>query len=202
MWSRSPCAFAALAHRLDGLQGPDRAAALVRGLLDHRQPRARRIAVHVADRIGELIGRVDTGLAVERTHHGTGQRCRAAAFGGNDVRRAIADHLVAGAAMDQQRDLVAHGAGGEEHRRLLAQKGRHAGLERIDGGVLAALLVAHLGIDHGTAHGRRWPGHRIAPQIDVIARHAALPHPRRRSPSHPALLALSFRYRTRRGGHK
>ena len=103
---QQPVRLRHLAHRLDGLERPDRAAALVRGLLHHREPRARRIAVHGADRISKLLGSVDPGLAVESADHGAGERRRAAAFGGDDVGGAVADHLVAGAAMDQQRDLV------------------------------------------------------------------------------------------------
>ena len=171
---QQPVRLRRLAHRLDGLERPDRAAALVRGLLHHREPRARRIAVHGADRIGELLGRIDPGLAVESADHGAGERRRAAAFGGDDVGGAVADHLVAGAAMDQQRDLVAHGAGREEDGGLLAQQGRDARLKRVDRGVFAALLVADLGLGHGVAHGRRRPRHRVAPEIDVIARHATL----------------------------
>ena len=164
-----------LAHRLDGLQRPDRAAALIRGLLDNGEARAWRIAAHCADRIGKLLRRIDAGLAVERAHHGAGERRRAAALRRDDVRGAVADHLLAGAAVHQQCDLVAHGAGREEDSRLLAQHRGHARLQRIDGGVLAALFVADLGLGHGLAHGRRRPRDRVAPEIDVIARHAALP---------------------------
>ena len=87
----------------------------------------------------------------------------------------VADHLLAGAAVHQQRDLVAHAAGGQEDSRLLAQHRGHARLQRVDGGVLSALLVADLGLGHGLAHGRRRPRDRVAPEIDVIAWHAALP---------------------------
>ena len=62
------------------------------------------------------------------------------------MRGAVADHLLAGAAVHQQCDLVAHGAGREEDPRLLAQHRSHARLQRVDGGVLAALLVADLGL--------------------------------------------------------
>ena len=76
--------------------------------------------------------------------------------------------------MDQQRDLVAHGAGREEDGGLLAQQGRDARLKRVDRGVFAALLVADLGLAMAwrmAAVGRVTVS---PPEIDVIARHATL----------------------------
>ena len=47
--------------------------------------------------------------------------------------------------MGEHGDDVAHGARGQEHRRLLAEEGRDAVAQRVDGWIVAVLLVAHLG---------------------------------------------------------
>ena len=63
-----------------------------------------------------------------------------------------------------QADLVAHGPAGDEQRgRLAEQLGREA-LERVDRGVLAEHVVAHLGGGHRLAHGGRRAGHGVAAQ--------------------------------------
>ena len=180
MWSEEPV-------RLRRLRPPPRWSSsgqivpppLVRGLLHHREARARgAYRFHGAHGAGELAPACrPRPRRPERPHHGAGERPPgAAAFGGDDVGRAVADDLVAGAAMDQQRDprCTCCRRGGRTAASL-PQQSRDAGAERVGGGVLAALLVADLGLRHGLAHGRRRPRHRVAPEIDVIARHAAFP---------------------------
>ena len=78
----------------------------------------------------------------------------------------VGDDFVAGTAMDEDRDFVAHGAGRQEHRRFLAKPFGHHVAETIDRRVFAVDVVADLGLRHGTAHGRRGLGGGIAPQID------------------------------------
>jgi hypothetical protein len=65
------------------------------------------------------------------------------------------------------RDLIEHGARGENDRRLLAEERRDHLLEVVHRRVLTLLLVAHLGVAHEPAHGRRRPGHRVAEKIDI-----------------------------------
>jgi len=70
----------------------------------------------------------------------------------DEVRGAVGQHLVARPRVHLDRDLVAHGAGGEVQRRFLAQEiGDHL-LQQVHGRVLALLLVAHLGLAHEAAH--------------------------------------------------
>ena len=93
------------------------------------------------------------------------------------------DDLVAGPAVDQDRNLVAHGAGGEEQGRFLAEKIGDARAQAIDARVLAALLVADRRLGHGTAHRRRRPGRGVADEIDADRgrrRHVGARLPRRR----------------------
>jgi hypothetical protein len=84
------------------------------------------------------------------------------------VRGAVGQHLVARTGVDLDRDLVAHGAGGQVQRGLLAEEVGHHLLEEGHGRVLALLLVAHLGLAHEAAHVGRGPGHGVAVEIDHV----------------------------------
>ena len=78
----------------------------------------------------------------------------------------FAQKLVARLAVDADADLVAHRAGGDEQRRLLAEQVGDALLEPVDGGVFAEDVVADLGGGHGGAHGGRGAGDRVAAEVD------------------------------------
>ena len=67
-------------------------------------------------------------------------------------------------------DLVAHGAAGQEDRRLLAEERGHAVAERPDGGVAAVLLVADLGFRDRGAHRGCRPGLRVRIEVDADGR--------------------------------
>ena len=54
----------------------------------------------------------------------------------------VANYLIAGIAMDPDRDFVTHRPGDHEHRRLFPQKLGHSGLQLSGGGILALLLVS------------------------------------------------------------
>ena len=62
------------------------------------------------------------------------------------------ENFVARPAMRQDRDLVAHRAGGQENRRLLTKQRRHAIAEFQDSRIVAVLLVADLGREHRRFH--------------------------------------------------
>ena len=83
-----------------------------------------------------------------------------------DVAGLVRHHLVAAPAMGEDGDDVAHGARGQEHRRFLAQQRRHAVAERVDGRVVAVLLVADLGAHHGVLHRRRRAGLGVGVEVD------------------------------------
>ena len=73
------------------------------------------------------------------------QRPPAALFVDVGVGLVAQDHLVAAAAVRQQADQVAHGAGGDEQGRLFAQPVGGQRLQPLDGRVVAENVVAHLG---------------------------------------------------------
>ncbi len=65
---------------------------------------------------------------------------------------AFHDDLVTWLGVHLDAELIGHGPGGNEQRRLFPQQlGRHL-LETIDAGVLAKDIIAHLCFGHGLAH--------------------------------------------------
>jgi hypothetical protein len=62
-------------------------------------------------------------------------------------------------------DRVAHRARGQEHRGGLAEQLRDPLAQRVDGGVLAELLVAYLGGCHRRAHRLDRPGLGVRVQV-------------------------------------
>ena len=91
------------------------------------------------------------------------------AFGESIQRR------VAAPAVGEDRDQVAHRAGGDVAGGLLAQHLGGALLEPLDGGVLAVLVVADLGLGHRRAHRRRRPGEGVAAELEDL--HFGTPPP-------------------------
>ena len=66
-------------------------------------------------------------VALQAADHDAADRAGPAGLAGLDVGVLVRQDLVAGPAMGGDGDLVAHGAGGQEHRRLLAQQARRPG---------------------------------------------------------------------------
>ena len=151
---------------IDRVHRPDRAPAEVRALLHRDERAARHVAIPRANRGARLRLSEDARSPVHRKHRGTAQHGGAARFQDDDVRSAIRDDLVAGAAMNQECNLVAHRAGGQEDGGLLAQKRRHFFAERVYARVLVALFVAYRRFGHRAAHFRAGPGLGIAVKID------------------------------------
>jgi hypothetical protein len=84
----------------------------------------------------------------------------------DQVRGPVGEHLVARAGVHLHRDLVAHGAGRQVDRGLLAEQLGHHLLQQGHGGVLALLLVADLGLAHEAAHLGGGLGQGVAEEID------------------------------------
>ena len=74
------------------------------------------------DRGAHLLGREHAALARKAAHHDPGERRRPAGFGMHRMRARGEDDLVALAAVHARGDLVAHRAGRQVDRGLLAQK--------------------------------------------------------------------------------
>src|SRR5262249_34948761 len=154
-------------------QGPDRAAAVMAGLLPPEKPRAGRVPRARAD--GRLHRRrVDLpARSVDRAHVDPGERGGPARLGIDRMSAAMGDHLFAVPRVHAERDLVAHGARGHEHRSFLAQELGHHLAELVHGRVLELLLVAHRRLAHEPTHVARGLADGVAVEVDVDARWVA-----------------------------
>ena len=81
-----------------------------------------------------------------------GVRAARARFVQHDMRLDRHDHSSPWSSEQFERRLVRHRARGHEQRRLLAEQRGNAFLQTADGGILAILVVADLGLGHGAAH--------------------------------------------------
>ena len=118
--------------------------------------------IFAANAGGDPLGRQVAAFAGDRPDLDAGQDRQGAGLVVIKVRLGLDDNLLASRGVGHDRDLVAHGAAGDEERRFLADHGRARLLKLADGGILAKDIVAHLGPGHGLAHGRRGFGHGIA----------------------------------------
>ena len=167
MWVESPRSRAAseISSRASTL--PHRPAAEIGGVLDRDQARALEVReAGAADRPAHLVGGEHPPLAGQGTQHHPRERGRGTALEVHGMAGLVQDDLVPRLGVGAVRDLVAHGSGGKEQRRVLAQQLRHHRAELQHRGVLVALLVADLGVRHRLAHRPRGAGLGVAVQID------------------------------------
>ena len=171
MWVARPLALA-ISHDLveRGLL-PDRAAADIGGLLDADDGLRRLVARARMQRCLRNVSGVNCPSAPwQRRDLEAAERGMRAAFAGDDVRGLVREDLVAGPAMHQRRGDVAHRARRHEDRGLLAEQLGDALAQRIDGRIVADLLVADLGPRHRLAHRQASAGLRVRQQIDADRR--------------------------------
>ena len=166
MWVESPCSRADLGDVVEGIDAPYRPAAEIRGVLDRDEARALEVRTVPADRPAHLVGSEHPPLAGQGAEHRARERGRGAALEVQGVARLMEDDLVARLRVGPVGDLVAHGARGQEQRRVLAEQLRDHGAELAHGRVLVALLVADLGVRHGFAHRLGGAGLGVAVEVD------------------------------------
>jgi hypothetical protein len=142
-------------------------AAPVRGLLDLDQSLRWRIARYRTDRGMQRGGAENPPLAWQATDHHAADRTRTTGLAGLDVRILMRQDFIARPAMRRDRDLVAHGTGRHEHRRLLAQQRRGPVAQIPHRGIRTALFVPAFRIHHRFLHGARWPGLGVGIQVDA-----------------------------------
>src|SRR4029453_11598046 len=160
-------------HRLDAGHRPDRAAAVIARLLHPEQPGPGRMPRARTDGRLHRGGVELTARPLDRAHVDPGEGGRPARLGIDRVSAAMGDHLFAVPRVHAQRDLVAHGARGHEHRGFLAQELGHHLAELVDRRVLELLLVAHRRLAHEPAHVARGLADGVAVEVDVDARRIA-----------------------------
>ena len=154
----------------DGLEGPNGAAAPVIRLLYFNETRSGRLGSARPHRRSHILAGEDAAPARNNANERSCEDGRPGPFGADDVGSLGGNDFVSWSAVGGDGDLVAHGAGRHEQGRLLAHQLGGSFAEPIDAGILAPLLVSHLGFGHGTAH----PGSRacrgVADQIDADGR--------------------------------
>ena len=156
-------------------EGPDRAAACVVSVLDHDQARAWQVIRARADRRLELLDGEDTVFGHDRPDLSATDGRGGARLVVKRVTAGVEDDLVARSGVHAHADLVGHGAGGHEQRRLLAEALGHSLLQPVDRRVFTEDVVADLGVGHGCAHAGGGSGHGVRAQIDDV--HARRPYP-------------------------
>ena len=109
----------------------------------------------------ELVDAEPPSPPLDRLDHQPGVRRRPAVLVDHDVRVALRDEDVARARVQLQGDLVRERGGRQEQRRLVPEQGRGALLQRVDGRVLPALLVADLRLGDRGAHAGGRTGGRV-----------------------------------------
>ncbi len=141
------------------------------GVLQAQQPRRCAIRDLRADHRCHLVGLEQATRGDDRARQGAGERRHRPHLEVVDVAARL-DHDLAGrVGVEMDRDLVAHGSGGDEDRGLALELGGRQLLEPANGGVLAVDVVADLGLGHGLAHGRGRLGDRVGAEIDHGAYH-------------------------------
>ena len=123
MWQASPCSLAtAVTSRICAIGQTAPPPKLVVFSTSSRRERGawRKAGELIA--AAHLLGGEHAARALEPAHHDPGQRRRPAGFGVERMRARREDDLVALAAMHPRRDLVAHRAGRQIDRGLLAEQ--------------------------------------------------------------------------------
>ena len=100
----------------------------------------------------DLLGGEPAAIARKPERHEPRVRGRAAVLVDDDVRVLLGDEDVARPRVELERDLVRHRRGRHEDRRLVAEQRRNAFLQRVDGRILALLLVADRRLRDRAAH--------------------------------------------------
>ena len=120
----------------------------------------------IAQAHGDRVDVEHPVLARQEPGLDAGERRCAALLVDDDVGELVDEDLVAGPGVRPDRDLVAHRPGRHVDRRLLAEHPGHLGLELDHRRVVAPDVVAHRGLRHRPAHGRRGPRHRVGAKVD------------------------------------
>ena len=154
----------------DRLQVGERPAATARGVVrvldgEHGRPLVGGLRARDGDGL-ELVDAEPPSPSLDRLDHQPGVRRRPAVLVDHDVRVALRDEDVARARVQLQRDLVRERRGRQEQRRLVPEQGRGALLQRVDGRVLPALLVADVRRGDRGPHAGGRTGGRVGPEVD------------------------------------
>mgnify|MGYP006873385976 CR=1 FL=1 len=159
----------------DPVGGDGDPAAGVVGVLDRHQPGSGAVQrlrdVGVADLFG---GRHRGGPGVDGPGLDRRELRQSGEFPPVDVGLAVEDHLLAAVGMDPRRDLVAHRARGDVHRRVHPDPVGRGGFEFVHCRIVAVDIVADRRVGGRRPHPVGGPRHRVAPEVEShTARFAA-----------------------------
>ena len=171
-WTAAPPAWATSQHGAVLLERPHGPPGEVVGLLERDDRGAGHVEGAGAEDGGHLLGREVAPLAVDLVEHDARRHRGATRLRAQQVGPAVDDDGVAPVGQGGHGHVVAHRPGHEEQRRLGAEQLGHPVLEAVDRGVLALLVVAHLGLGDGAAHARRGTGGGVAHEVDAGPVHA------------------------------
>ena len=152
---------------LELVERPDAPAGRVVRVLEREDRRA--LIGDLRARLGSrahLLRREPPAVAGKRRRHEPRVRSRAAVLVDHDVRVLLRDEDVAGPRVQLERDLVRHRRGRHEDRRLVPEERRGALLERVDGRILALLLVPDLRLRDRAPHALGRPRRGVGAQVD------------------------------------
>ena len=116
--------------------------------------------------IHRAVGLMLNGLRLDRAQH-----CGTTCFMSVAMRILPGDELVAAATMAHQCQQIGLRARGHEQCRILAQHRCYAEFQLFDRRIIAEHVIAHLGLCHRLAHGRRWSGHGVGAKIKADRSH-------------------------------
>ena len=128
----------------------------------------RRRKEHVATRMArgqKLLGGEHTAATDLRQLHAGVGACSTGLVP-HSMRLATDDDVIAGTREHAECHLVRHSAGRQPQRGFFSEQSGHALLQRVDGGILTELVVAHWRGCHRLAHPGRGARNRIGPEID------------------------------------
>ena len=154
----SPCCFARARSGSVASRGVTAPAGAVVRVLEREDGRARQVVDGVrrgsTRRPAPASSRPRGPL--DRPRQQARQRRHARHLVVEDVALRLEDDLGAGARVDVQRELVAHGARRDEERSLVPEDLGGLLLEAVDGRILAVDVVADLGLGHGAGACAAW----------------------------------------------
>ena len=152
--------------RLDRFQRIDRPAAAIVGVLQADEPGVDGVHVVGADLALEVGDAQQAIAAVDRPAGDAAERRRAAGFPEADVAGRFEEDFVLRSAVDADRDLVRHRSRWDEEAGFLAEEGRGAAFEFVDGGVFAEDVIADRRGRHGREHAGRRLRDGVAAEVD------------------------------------
>ena len=166
-----PVAACPCADGLDLLDGIDAAAAAIMSVLQAHQPGSDHVIVHRPNLVFEMRHIEDTVITDDCPACDSAENGRATCLINANVASCLAEQFIAGLGVDLDADLIRHGAGRHKQGSFLAEESGDAFLQQIDGRIFAENVVAHLGREHGGAHGSGRFRYGVAAEVDSGLRH-------------------------------